>query len=390
MTGFFGGACNCASCNLDFTDVTQRVSKRKQTNCRWCVHLKMGKKKKSREYSSESEASSDSDEIEKRKKHKKSSKKHKKHKSKKKRKHSSSDPESQQDEWCEKNADEKPPKSPQAPVQRDDWMSAEGFMLPTFSKERKETKTVAEKSAHVEYDPATSSRELNPYFKTGEGGMPSFQRPKDDDDDYFNSRGAFHRSSTQRSSTSGGWRKSQRDEPEVVRRRESPPRRSESPPPRQLLPAKPPETQPEPEMSAEASDFLTDQQMNEIGARMIKAELMGNAKLAAKLKDKLDRAKAFKSTVGTRPKARTEKESVVLSVPTPSGMSRPVRENDERTRRKDDPKKKKVKRVETHMDGERMSYYPDDDKYDIKQMVSCCEIRLKKFISCNDYFYLPV
>lgn len=343
----------------------------------------MGKTKKSREYSSDSDASSDiSDEIEKRKKHKKSSKKHKKHKSKKKRKHSS-DSESEQDQWQEKNADknDEKPKSPAKPAQRDDWMSADSFILSTFSRERKETKTIADKANHVEYDPATCSRELNPYFKTGEGGIPSFQRPKDDDDDYYGSRvqssRESYKSSHQRSSTTsggGGWRKSQQSQPERRERSRSRSRsrsKSNSPPPKQLLPARPP---PQPEqdqqISAEASDFLTDQQMNEIGAKMIKAELTGNAKLAAKLKDKLDRAKAFKSTVGTKPKARSEKDSVVLSVPTPSGMSRPVREDDERSRRRDDPKKKKVKRVETHADGERTSYYPDDGKYDIKQMVS--------------------
>lgn len=328
----------------------------------------MGRKNKSGEYSDDSDDNTDSDEIEKKKKHKKSSKKHKKHKSKKKRRSSSSESsKSEQDEWIEKKTDEK--DSP--PKQRDDWMSAESFHLPTFSREKKVDTKVVEKPKFEVYDPATSSRELNPYFKTGEGGMPSFQRPKeDDDDDYhgYRRRKSPPRMSDYSRSSGGNWRKSQREENEMSRKRKSPSRsrsRSRSKSPiiqRQMLPAKPEIQEP----STDHSDFLTDQQMNEIGAKMIKAELTGNAKLAEKLKLKLERAKLFKTTSSSTPR---QKESVVLSVITPAGTSRPIKDDGDRNQRKDD-RKKKTKRVETHVSGERMQYYPDDGKYDIKQMVS--------------------
>lgn len=315
-------------------------------------------KKKNREYSSDSEASSDSEPIEKSRKHKKSSKKSKKSKSKKKkRKHSSSsESNSEPDAWVERNVDKPPSPVAEKPKQRDDWMSADNFFLPTFSKEKKPTKSAAEKAKLDVYDPATSSRELNPYYKTGEGGMPSFQRPKDSDD--FDEYGRMSRKTAQ-SSSSGGWRKSRREEKSKSRSR------SPIEKPRIMLPARP-----EPHeitgTSASHSDFLTDQQMNEIGAKMIKAELMGNDALAQKLKDKLERAKAFKGS-GKAPPVSSDREQVVLSITNAAGVSRPANKGESSHRPQD---KKKNKRVETHQDGERTKYYPDDGKYDIKQMVS--------------------
>ena len=323
----------------------------------------MGKSKKTREYSSDSESSSDSEEIEKSKKHKKHSKKSKKSKSKKKKKQSSSDSE---DAWVEKNVDKTSSPSSPPQKQREDWMSADNFFLPTFSKEKPQTKSSMEKAKHEIYDPATSSRELNPYYKTGEGGMPSFQRPKDDDDDYRE-----RKIKPAYSSSSGSWRKSRNDASE--RRQRS---RSRSPPvqkERIMLPARPPpvdEITEKPSIdgiTASHSDFLTDEQMNEMGAKMIKAELMGNEKLANKLKDKLERAKSFKSSGKAIPQTR-EKDQVVLSITNAAGITRPATQQEDTKRRPQD--KKRTKRVETHQDGERTKYYPDDGKYDIKQMVS--------------------
>lgn len=342
----------------------------------------MGQKKKKREYSSDSDGSSDSEPIEKSKKHKKSSKKSKKHKSKKKRQQSSSSNES--DAWVEKNVDKEqsPPNKPaEDKTQREDWMSADNFFLPTFTKEKQPTKSATEKANLQVYDPATSSRELNPYYKTGEGGMPSFQRPKDDDD-CFDRRQSSYRQN--QSSSSTNWRKSRPEETYQetrAQRRRSPSRsRSQSVSrsrsgslsspevvKRVMLPAKP-----EPaEISASHSDFLTDEQMNTIGAKMIKAELMGNTEVAEKLKGKLDRAKAFKGS-GKAPPKRQEKEEVVLSITNAAGTTRPATQREDTSRRPQD--RKKNKRVDTHEGGERTKYYPDDGKYDIKQMVSLLEI----------------
>lgn len=326
----------------------------------------MGKNKKSREYSSDSEASSE--EFEKSKK--KSSKKSKKHKSKKKKRKQSSSSNSEEDSWVEKNVDKSLSPPPTKPTQRDDWMSADNFFIPTFTKEKQQSKSAVEKASHQVYDPATSSRELNPYYKTGEGGMPTFQRPKEFEDDGYNDR---RRDTTKvsQSYSSGNWKKSKGNfnERRPHRERRPPFKSSGSESPeektRVMLPQKSsPEKQ---EITASHSDFLTDEQMNTIGAKMIKAELMGNEELAAKLKDKLEKAKAFKSSGQAAPQSR-ERESVVLSITNAAGTSRPVTQDSERKQRPQD--RKKNKRVETHKDGERTRYYADDDKYDIKQMVS--------------------
>lgn len=346
----------------------------------------MGKKKYSCE-SSESSVES--------KKHKKSSKKSKKHKSKKKKKrHSSSNESGSEDNtWIEKNVDKNKSPSP-SPVlkQREDWMSAaDNFFIPTFSKEKQPSKSAAEKAKLSAYDPATSTRELNPYYKTGEGGMPTFQRPKDEDEcDKFGrnvkkmqlySSGGWRKSkheekkrsrsrSPEKTKSSDSWRKPRHDNDKRMERSRSF-SRSQSPIENQnrvMFPAKPAPSELSSEVSASHSDFLTDQQMNEIGAKMIKAEMMENTALYDKLKGKLDRAKTFKSS-GKAPPKTEERELVVLSITNAAGTSRPVTKREEpHERRKDN--KKRTKRVDTHVAGERMQYYPDDGKFDIKQMVS--------------------
>lgn len=308
----------------------------------------MGKSKK-REYS-DSESSEAEERIKKSKKREKKSKKSK-HKSKKKKRHRSESSEgsssnSEESGWVVKNIDEKQPVE----SRRDDWMtSADSFSLSTFTKEKTEKKPIKD-PAYEAYDPATSTRELNPYFRTGEGGLPSnFKRPKDDDDDY----GVSYTSSR---STKSNWKKS-RDVEEEEERRKSP---SPEPVERKVMfPEKPPS------VTLEHSDYLSDAQMNELGAKMLKAELTGNTKLAEKLKEKLERAREYKKNNKNLPQ-KAKEEKVVLSLPTSSGMSRPVQEREPRDRRQVD--KKKNKRIETHEGGERTKYYPDDGKYDIKQM----------------------
>lgn len=106
-------------------------------------------------------------------KHKKKSskekkkKKEKKHKSKSKKKKRCSSSEYSGSSGDEIDMKETPKEKPQ--VQRDDWMTADSFFLPTFSKEEPKKQSAAEKNQYEIYDPKTSVRELNPYWKSGEG-----------------------------------------------------------------------------------------------------------------------------------------------------------------------------------------------------------------------------
>lgn len=127
------------------------------------------------------------------------------------------------------------------------------------------------------------------------------------------------------------------------------------------------------------NDFLTDAQMNEYGAKIIKAEIMGQDQLVQELKDKLDRARKYREThktkllsKGSQSTSREEKEDVLLTSTNSHGFSRPLQRS---ITKPSDPwggksKKKSNKKVETHMAGERVRYFADDDKYDIKQMVT--------------------
>ncbi|CAO1365894.1 unnamed protein product [Diamesa hyperborea] len=301
---------------------------------------------------------SSEEEVRKEKKSKKKSSKKSKHKkskkkSSKKSKHRSSGSENESaDEWVEKKVEDKEKKMQQP--ERDDWMtSSNNFLLPTFSKEQQKPKEKDDKN-YEKYDPKSSTRELNPYWKTGEGGLPSFQKPKDndDDDDHF----------SKPSKSSGNWRKSNQSEPRKRSRSKSP-----SPLLETIERSFKPQSNPE-SSTASHSDFLTDAQMNDIGAKMIKAEIMGNTTRYEELKDKLEKAKAFKKSGKAAPQSSSN-EGVLLTLTNPStGTSRPISQREDQKRNPQDRRNNKKKRAETHLDGERTKYYADDDKYDIKQM----------------------
>ncbi|XP_066943076.1 CWF19-like protein 2 isoform X2 [Macrobrachium rosenbergii] len=114
--------------------------------------------------------------------------------------------------------------------------------------------------------------------------------------------------------------------------------------------------------------LLTDKEMNELAAKIMKAELVGNDALASKLKKKLEAARSTRASPsidggGRRKESGSHEEIVVLTRTDARGFSRPVNIKESESERK---KKGKMK---THgIDGKRLRYFPDDDKYDLKQM----------------------
>lgn len=379
-------------------------------------HKREKKKSKKRKYSSSSDSDDSSEEEE------------RVSKRKRKRKHfsdasssSSSDSESEEESWVEKDQiDDKntkkneveQKKKDEVPLQRDDWMS--GFTGFTKSKEPKESKSEERKGIDA-YEPGKSVRELNPYWKDGGDGLPkAFAKPNyDSDDDQADTRRSYQPKQFGRERQSN-WRKKteqqshpsrsvskEYDAPKKESRRRSSSSSSSS------SASRSPSSVPKSNEASSApltsrDDFLTDQQMNELGAKFVKAEIMGNDELAQELKEKLDRARKFRSEhknevlaksferrAGAGVKSRKDKEgAVVLSTTNSKGMSRPVAksQNDSdlwggRAGRK----AKKQKPAETHVGGERVRYFADDDRYDIKQMVSFqmfC-LRLLHFISVH-------
>ncbi|KAH8315414.1 hypothetical protein KR067_006171 [Drosophila pandora] len=319
------------------------------------------KKKKRHSSSSSSDSSSDSessssssslsseDEKERRRRKKKS---------KKKRQESNSE-----DEWVERTP------AAEVPLQRDNWMTNEALLLKTFSKEQKQPTKPNEKLQQIDaYDPAKSGRELNPYWKSNGTGLPGFQKPQDDDDS--EERGAKQHSNSGQSSSSRGWRKPSAKLPSPRRRKSV--SESESS-----------DEEPEPE-EAPALPCLTDEQINELAGKAIKAELKGKKELAADLNQQLENARKaraeFLASGKSIPKAsakeskkKSASEHVLLTKTDQSGNVRPLVHAGAQSNPNDlyggsKGRKRSNKKVETHVDGQRVRYFADDDRYDIKQM----------------------
>ncbi len=109
--------------------------------------------------------------------------------------------------------------------------------------------------------------------------------------------------------------------------------------------------------------------MNALGAKIVKAEMLGNTEKAKKLKEKLDNARkamAEMKAQGGSVENATQEETVILTRTDSKGMTRPV-ETDVVREQAAGGRRKKGK-VQTHAEGERVRYFADDDRYDLKAM----------------------
>jgi len=116
---------------------------------------------------------------------------------------------------------------------------------------------------------------------------------------------------------------------------------------------------------------ITEKDLNDIGAKIVKAEIMGNEELAIKLKSQLEEMRKNKElqeaqVKGSGPGERSE-EMVVLTRTDASGNVWPLEMNERQEPRGG---RRKRKKVETHgKEGTRERYFADDDRYDLKEMV---------------------
>nr|KAG5705361.1 hypothetical protein BaRGS_011133 [Batillaria attramentaria] len=125
--------------------------------------------------------------------------------------------------------------------------------------------------------------------------------------------------------------------------------------------------------------ILSEDEMNALGAKILRAELMGDEDLAQQLKTQLEQAqKAKEAGLASRPqgsqgaagKIKDDDDKVVVLTRTGrDGMVRPLPEQ-EYDAEKGGKKRRKKKNVETHAKGgERTRYFDDDDKHDLKTLV---------------------
>lgn len=117
------------------------------------------------------------------------------------------------------------------------------------------------------------------------------------------------------------------------------------------------------EKESNNSSLLTDKEMNELGAKLLKAEMLGNVELAEKLKLKMENARKARENVSSNVKTKSD-ETVLLVKTDSKGFTQPVSVSDNSLYTG-----KKKKQVNTYdAGGKRTCYFPDDDKYSLKQM----------------------
>ncbi|XP_063364998.1 CWF19-like protein 2 [Cydia amplana] len=373
-------------------------------------------------------------------KEKRKKEKHRKKNKRERKRHSStSSSSSSEDEWVEKE-----PAPKQNTAEREDWMAMTG-MMKTYTKDDIRKPKQEEKKHIDSYNPATSSRELNPYWKDGGGGVPQtpesfrksrqFLKPESTGDLYRSSSSKesytdtdYKRKSNSYSSSyshkSGGWRKeskryehreskeenrsssreeSRRDSTDDYRRdsrddhrrdsrddyrkesrdghrKDSMDRRDDNrrderenkrdfryqSPENRDIESKPSTAINAVELKQNSKKdelYLSDEKLNKLAAKIVKAEIMGNTTLVTELKAKLEASREYRKQ---NPDAGKEEEDdrVMLMSTNSMGNSRPLTKGSG-----GDPRSKGGKRkAETHASGERTKYFGNDDKYNLKQM----------------------
>ncbi|KAK2587296.1 hypothetical protein KPH14_003018 [Odynerus spinipes] len=103
------------------------------------------------------------------------------------------------------------------------------------------------------------------------------------------------------------------------------------------------------------------EEMNKLGAKIIKAELMGDNELAERLKKQLEQAREHSTQMD-----KSATENIILSRTDSKGVTRPLQPRCQS--QESSNKSKKKKNVDTHISGERVRYFGDDDKYSLHQL----------------------
>ncbi|XP_011874812.1 PREDICTED: CWF19-like protein 2 [Vollenhovia emeryi] len=191
-------------------------------------------------------------------------------------------------------------------------------------------------------------RDTSDYSSQRRAGLKrTCQRPKDNDDYYHQALPAVSRTKN--------WKKYKNDD-KVVELPASAPR--------QVDLGSINSATDEDDGVAGASAVLTEAEMNKLGARIVKAELMGDNELAAQLKVQLEGARKQVTTCSTS----AQEDNVILVRTDAKGVARPIepRLQPRGKSKREDSRRKKT--AETHISGERVRHFVDDDKYSLREM----------------------
>ncbi|KAM4742491.1 CWF19-like protein 2 [Anableps anableps] len=149
------------------------------------------------------------------------------------------------------------------------------------------------------------------------------------------------------------------------------------------------ESDSEEEEAEEEIPLLSEEEMNKLGSKLIKAEIMGNTAMVEKLKSQLEAAQKAKEVHAARKKVHEaaeskqvtsqsrEEQEVLLFRTDESGRAWPVKGPSGPQEPHGGRRKKKP--IETHVDGERVRYFQDDDSVGLQEMV-----RREKMSSAQD------
>ncbi|XP_019741428.1 CWF19-like protein 2 [Hippocampus comes] len=125
--------------------------------------------------------------------------------------------------------------------------------------------------------------------------------------------------------------------------------------------------------------LLSEEEMNKLGAKMVKAEIMGNKAVVEELKAQLDAAQKAKENHAARKKLHetaksnqvagcsSEEQEVLLFRTDQAGQAWPLKPMSGPQEPHGGRRKKKA--IETHVDGQRVRYFQDDDSVGLKEMV---------------------
>ncbi|CAH1101972.1 unnamed protein product [Psylliodes chrysocephalus] len=329
-------------------------------------------KKKKRLYST---SSSEEEIISRKKKNKGKAKKYSKEYS------SSSDSDSLDDNYKHERKEKRKSESPKLDIdkssskvdsklERDSWMNVKSGFATISNSGRKNEREEAKKLEREKqkYDPRKCDRELNPYWKHGGDGLPTFKKPEESDSDTekqsYKSRNRYTGTSNWRkkkeysdntsisknlTSSSSNWRKKKDTEEKDKNNRKDASKIKEKYANIEEKPAK----------IKEIEILYTEKDLNTLAAKLVKAEIMGNAKLIQELKEKLETARNSVNSTSIDP------EDYILTQTDAKGQSKPLKLQ---TEYGDCSNSRKKKRLETHQGKERVRYFADDDKYSLKQM----------------------
>ncbi|XP_035120315.3 CWF19-like protein 2 isoform X1 [Callithrix jacchus] len=121
----------------------------------------------------------------------------------------------------------------------------------------------------------------------------------------------------------------------------------------------------------ESIHILSVDEKNKLGAKIIKAEMMGNMELAEQLKAQLEKANKFKETVTQLPKnsgvENEDQQEVILVRTDQSGRVWPVNTPGKSLGSQGGRRKRQV--VSTHEEKERVRYFHDDDHLSLSDLV---------------------